>query len=84
MMSVCFHRQPQALSLGVWTAATCETHESEGVWDGNVTLNAWSQEPRSQRLKQRSKGAPGQRFAVPVLFTRPPPHAAPRVRAVTD
>lgn len=42
MMSVCFDRQPQALSLGVWTAATCETHESEGVWDDNVTLNAWS------------------------------------------
>jgi len=32
--------QPRA--VGVWPAATCETHEFNDVWDGNVTLNAWS------------------------------------------
>lgn len=31
-----------ARGLGVWPAATCETHELHGVWDGNVTLSAWS------------------------------------------
>lgn len=32
--------QPRA--LGVWPAATCETHELNDVWDSNVTLNAWT------------------------------------------
>ena len=39
-MSVLIGCQPRV--LGVWTAATCETHELDDVWDGNVTLNAWS------------------------------------------
>jgi hypothetical protein len=70
MMSVCFDRQPQALSLGVWTAATCETHESEGVWDGNVTLDAWSLAEPEAAQRRKGTPAPGLRFAV--LFTRPP------------
>ena len=40
MMSLLNAGQPR--TLGVWTAATCETHELDDVWDGNVTLDAWS------------------------------------------
>ncbi len=38
----CSQCQSAPKPWGVWTAATCKTHELHGVWDGNVTLNAWS------------------------------------------
>jgi hypothetical protein len=33
--------QPRALGGGRWTVATCETHDSYGLRDWDVTLPAW-------------------------------------------
>lgn len=69
MMSARIARQPRA--LGVWTTATCETHEPGGVWDDNVTLNAWSIAEAAQQ------------GSVCAFQCRSPPHGQ-MVRAVGE